>query len=132
MAQLTELSSGGGLLGHGLFTLQALALDGRMDWGVAKMVSLLDGESNTAFDSEIFKVLTPDSNSRLNQTANAIRTVDGAELRIIWTYHDAPLPAEVSPTDWLQDVAGSSNIAPMIGPVYMRARAPNKIISVER
>jgi hypothetical protein len=98
------------------------------------MVSLLDGESKTAFDSEIFKVLTPDSNSRLNQTAGAIRTVDGAELRIIWTYHDEPLieEDEASPAEWLQKTARNGNSAPMIGPVYLRARAPNKIISVER
>jgi hypothetical protein len=129
LAEVTVLSTGGGL-----FDLQALALDGRMDWGVAKMVSLLDGESKTAFDSEIFKVLTPDSNSRLNQTAGAIRTVDGAELRIIWTYHDEPLieEDEASPAEWLQKTARNGNSAPMIGPVYLRARAPNKIISVER
>jgi hypothetical protein len=130
LAQVTALSTGGGL-----FNLQALALDGRMDWGVAKMVSLLNGDNSTAFDSEIFKVLTPDSNSRLNQTAGAIRTVDGAELRIIWTYHDEPLIEEdpdASPAKWLQDTALTGNSAPMIGPVYLRARAPNKIISVER
>ena len=73
-------------------------------------------------------------NSRLTNEAGAIRTVDGAELRIIWTYHDEPLieEDEVSPAKWLQDTALSGNSAPMIGPVYLRARAPNKIISVER
>ncbi len=131
LAQVTALSTGGGL-----FDLQALALDGRMDWGVAKMDSLLNGNNSNAFNSEIFKVLTDESlNSRLTNEAGAIRTVDGAELRIIWTYRDKPLiednPA-ASPAEWLQEAARSGNSAPMIGPVYLRARAPNKVISVER
>jgi hypothetical protein len=136
LAQVTALSTGGGL-----FDLQALALDGRMDWGVAKMVPLpigsisapaTDMDMSAVFNSEIFKLLTPDTEdkSHFNDTV-AIRTVDGAELRIIWTYHDEPLTTP-TPAEWLQDTALSGNSAPMIGPVYLRARAPNKIISVER
>ncbi len=138
LAQVTALSTGGGL-----FDLQALALDGRMDWGVAKMVPSLNGNPSATpvnispvFNSEIFKVPTDEAlNSRLTNEAGAIRTVDGAELRIIWTYHDKPLIEEdpdASPAKWLQDTALTGNSAPMIGPVYLRARAPNKIISVER
>ena len=137
LAQVTALSTGGGL-----FDLQALALDGRMDWGVAKMVPLpigsisapaTDMDMSAVFNSEIFKLLTPDTEdkSHFNDTV-AIRTVDGAELRIIWGYYDDPLPATASPAEWLQKTARNGNSAPMIGPVYLRARAPNKIISVER
>lgn len=136
-AEVTALSTGGGL-----FDLQALALDGRMDWSAARMISLLKGNNSpsatpvdmsTTFNSDIFKVRADETlNSRLTNKAGTIRTVDGAELRIIWTYHDAPLPATASPAEWLQDAARSGNSAPMIGPVYLRARAPNKVISVER
>ena len=120
------------------------------------MISLLNGNNNSSatpldmsavFNSAIFKVLADETlNSRLDNPKDNIRlingvpqprkdntrTVDGAELRIIWTYHDAPLPTTASPAQWLQDTARSGNIAPMIGPVYLRARAPNKVISVER
>jgi hypothetical protein len=137
IAEVTALSTGGGL-----FDLQALALDGRMDWSAASMNSLLNGNNSpsatpvnmsSAFNSASFKVLADETlNSRLTNASGAVRTVDGAELRIIWTYHDAPLPATASPVEWLQDAARSGNSAPMIGPVYLRARAPNKVISVER
>jgi hypothetical protein len=137
LATVTALSTGGGL-----FDLQALALDGRMDWGAAKMVPSLNGNPSATpvnispvFNSEVFKVLTPDPDSRMNQTANAIRTVDGAELRIIWTYHNALLPSirtPESPAEFLKKAARNGNSAPMIGPVYLRAHAPNKVISVER
>jgi hypothetical protein len=138
--EVTILSDGG------IFDLYAVALDGTMDWNVAGDFSKPD-DLTEIFASDRFMILedeklntrliNPQDNIRLingvpQPRKDNTRTVDGAELRIIWDYYDDPLPATASPAEWLQKTARNGNSAPMIGPVYLPARAPNKIISVER
>jgi hypothetical protein len=135
-ASVTVLSTG-----DGLFDLDALGLDATLDWNAAKVVRLLSGNtppSKNAIDaSAVFSgprfIAAADEtiNSKLGIASGATKTVDGAELRVVWSYHDARLTNE-TPTQWLQSAALNGNRAPMIGPVYLRTRAPNKILNVER
>jgi hypothetical protein len=130
--------------GNGLFHTHITALDGTLDWSAAQWVALLSGTAGTvpaqpitsagvAFQSDRF--ITGDDeviNPRLTTPGATPRAVDGAEVRIAWTYVDQRLPSSMTPADWLQAAARNGNRAPMIGPVYVRARAPNQVLSVER
>jgi hypothetical protein len=127
--------------GDGLFDLDALGLDSTLDWNAAKIVRLLSGDAmpsdtpvdvSAVFSGPRFTAATDETiNSKLEITSGTTRTVDGAELRVVWSYH-AAAPTETVTAQWLQHVALNGNRAPMIGPVYLRARAPNKVLNVER
>jgi hypothetical protein len=135
-AQVTVLSNG-----EGLFDLDALGLDGTLDWNAAKIVRLLSGDgtptknaidASATFSGPRFTATTDEViNSKLEIANGTTKTVDGAELRVVWSYHDAPLTSG-TPTQWLQRAALNGSRAPMIGPVYLRTRAPNKVLNVER
>ena len=128
--------------GDGLFNVQALALDATLDWSAADLLMLLAGnqtptttakDASQVFNSERFRTSVDEVISpRLTNRANTPRSVDGAELRVVWTYSAPMTPSTTSPAEWLQLAARNGNRAPMIGPVYLRTRAPNKVLNVER
>ena len=128
--------------GDGLFDVQALALDATLDWSAADLLMLLAGnqmptttakDASQVFNSERFRTSVDEVISpRLTNLANTPRSVDGAELRVVWTYSAPVTPSTTAPAEWLQLAARNGNRAPMIGPVYLRTRAPNKVLNVER
>jgi len=127
--------------GDGLFDLHALGLDGTFDWNQAGRATITTNgmlptapvDVSGAFVSDRFVALTDEIiNGRLTTPANTRRPVDGAELRVVWSYTNPPLASSATPAQWLQQAATNGNRAPMIGPVYLRTRAPNKVLNVER
>ena len=136
LGSVQVLSTGGGL-----FDLSALALDGIFDWNLAGRMALtttgaVPGDPvdiSDAFVSDRFiSLVKEDLNGRLINPAGTPRAVDGAELRVVWSYTSAALSSSLTPAKWLQQAATNGNRAPMIGPVYLRTRAPNKVLNVER
>jgi hypothetical protein len=124
-ASVQVLSNGG------LFDIQALALDATLDWSASELRRVSD--ASLVFGSERF--LTPareDISRHLTHPGNTPRPVDGAELRVVWNYSNPIIPSTTPPAEWLQQAAQNGNRAPMIGPVYLRTRAPNKVLNVER
>lgn len=136
-AAVTVLSNG-----DGLFNFQATALDGRLDWRDARWLTLFPAsgtpsatplDASEAFNSVHFITAGDEPlNARLTTPRDTLRLVDGAELRVLWTYATPNLANGLPSAEWLQSVARHGNRAPMIGPVYLRARAPSKVINVER
>lgn len=127
--------------GNGVFALNAYALDGSFDWGNTMVANLSDGitapaapvDATGAFNSERFLTASDERISdRLAYQGEAPRAVDGAELRVTWTYRTPRLTQAISPAEWLRQAAIHSNNAPMIGPVRLRAFAPNQVLNVER
>lgn len=127
--------------GNGLFALNAYALDGSFDWSQAASVALSDGvtpppapvDASGVFDSTRFLTGNDERISdRLVYQGEALRAVDGAELRVTWTYRTPRLTPTAPPAQWLQQAAIHGNNAPMIGPVRLRTFAPNQVLSVER
>lgn len=136
-ALVTVLSNG-----DGLFDINALALDATLDWGAADQVMLLPGsqtpnatpiDASQVFEGAQFRLDADEIfNSRPTNNGDTARPVDGAELRVTWNYSLPMLTSTLAPATWLQQAARNGNRAPMIGPVYLRTRAPNKVINVER
>ncbi len=128
--------------GSGMFDTLALALDGTLDWSAATAMVLLAGSSapavaavdaSAAFNTQRFITIGDEEiTPRLTTPDGTPRAVDGAELRVTWRYHRAALTSSMTPALWLQQAAQNGNRAPMIGPVYLRTRAPNKVLNVER
>jgi hypothetical protein len=131
--------------GGGLFMVSALALDGSLDWNSASPITLLAGgpiyESQRQKDASGAFILggspfTTEAGEATGlagyQHEAAPRAVDGAELRVVWSYHRAELSGSAAANAWLIEAARNGNRAPMLGPVRLRAHAPSKVISVER
>lgn len=129
--------------GNGLFSTHITALDGSLDWSTARWELMLSGsgtvpatpitDKGVVFRSDPFITSTDEViHSRLATPSDTPRAVDGAEVRIAWTYREQRLTSATPPAEWLQTVARNGNRAPMIGPVYLRARAPNQVLNVER
>jgi len=121
----------------GMLQLCTTALDGTLDWSAAKMLSRSESPGVTPIDisdvftSERFRDANNPAGIRWLNTG-VPHAVDGAELRVLWTYRAARMAGSALPSDWLQQAARNGNRAPMIGPVRLRAHAPNKVINVER
>ena len=97
----------------GLFNLQAMALATGFDWTVAPPATLTNGAVSDQDVSAAFKQ---------RQFTNV--SVNGAELRVMWSY-------ATPPSNQFAAIAAACNSAPMIGPVRLRALAPAKVLTVE-
>jgi hypothetical protein len=131
-SQVTIIDSGANL-----FNLTALALPGGFAWDdyLGTPIDLTSTGVQTfdvkaAFVSPLFNTTTGTS-PRFTDSGTT-KAVDGADLRVIWTYRDQPTSNALPAAHWLQDVAISGNRAPMIGPVFIRGHAPCVVLSVER
>jgi hypothetical protein len=127
--------------GYEKYDIHAFALDASFDWSQAGRVSANPFGVNTlvdvtkAFLSERFARANDDQipNSGLFYPANTPRAVDGAELRVAWSYRNNRLTDRPNvPAEWLTEAAQNGNVAPMIGPVRLRTYAPNQVLNVER
>jgi hypothetical protein len=95
------------------FALEARALATGFDWTLARSVTL----TNAAQADQ-------DASAAFNHAQFTAKTVNGAELRIFWSY----VPAA---SNKYEDLAAASNRAPTIGAVRLRALAPAKVLAVE-
>jgi hypothetical protein len=129
--------------GNGIFDLNAYALDASVDWTFAGMEPLpikADGsvpvdpvDVTNVFNSSRFVTTIGEAISkRLFYSAATPRVVDGAEVRVTWSYRAPRLTSSTEPAKWLQQAAKNGNNAPMIGPVRLRTYAPNQVLNVER
>jgi hypothetical protein len=92
----------------------------------------VSGDLSGTFDGPRFVSGANEPSGRLRLPAGAHRTVDGAEVRMLWTYAGDRLASTLPPARWLQQAASNGNRAPMLGPVTLRARAANRVLDVER
>ena len=125
--------------GDQLFDFKALALPGGFQWdeyvGSEVDITPTGATPRTTDVAGAFKTALFNKNAGTSPRFNgggAIGAVDGADLRVIWTYRDTPLASNTQAATWLQDAALSGNRAPMLGPVIIRGRAPSVILNVER
>lgn len=121
--------------GSGGFDVYAAALDGTLDWTMASyaVMSRTNSDVSNAFLGTRFQTQSNEViNQRLITPSGTPRAVDGAELRVFWSYRDPLLTDATAPAYWLQEAAITGGLAPMIGTATLRARAPNKVLNVDR